>query len=238
MIDLDNYKVQIFADGASLDGIKRAKQNPLIKGFTTNPTLMRASGITDYKKFALEALEIIDGSSISFEVFSDDLDEMYSQAKKISSWGSNISVKIPITNTKGQSTTSLVKSLNEEKIVCNVTAMFTLKQVEDIYSVINSDTEVILSIFAGRIADTGLDPLPIMKEAVNYVSSNKNIKILWASPREALNIVQANEVGCSIITVTEDLLKKTSNFNKNLDKFSIETVAMFYKDAQKSGFNI
>ena len=199
---------------------------------------MRVSGITDYKKFAHEALEIIEGSPISFEVFSDDLDEMYNQAKKISSWGRNISVKIPITNTKGQSTTSLVKSLNEEKIVCNVTAMFTLKQVEDICSVINLDTEVILSIFAGRIADTGLDPIPIMKKAVKYVSSNKNIKILWASPREALNIVQANEVGCSIITVTEDLLKKTSSFNKNLDKFSIETVAMFYNDAKKSGFDI
>ena len=238
MIDLENYNIKIFADGASLDGIRKAKKNPLIKGFTTNPTLIRVSGITDYKKFALEALEIIEGSPISFEVFSDDLDEMYNQAKKISSWGRNISVKIPITNTKGQSTASLVKSLNEEKIVCNVTAMFTLKQVEDICSVINLDTEVILSIFAGRIADTGLDPIPIMKEVVKYVSSNKNIKILWASPREALNIVQANEVGCSIITVTEDLLKKTSSFNKNLDKFSIETVAMFYNDAKKSGFDI
>ncbi len=238
MMNIKDYKIKIFADGANLEGIKKAKQNPLIKGFTTNPTLMRASGVTDYKKFALEALEIINGSPISLEVFSDDLDEMYNQAKKIASWGPNISVKVPITNTKGQSTTSLVKSLNEEKIVCNVTAMFTLKQVEDICSVIKPDTEVILSIFAGRIADTGLDPIPIMKKAVDYVSSNENINILWASPREALNIVQANEVGCSIITVTEDLLKKTSSFNKNLDKFSLETVAMFYNDAKKSGFNI
>ena len=237
MINLENYNIEIFADGASIEGIRRAKENPLIKGFTTNPTLMRSSGVDDYKKFAQEALDIIDGSPISFEVFSDDLDEMYVQAKKISSFGRNISVKIPITNTKGYSTKKLVESLIKDEIVCNVTAMFTMKHVEEICSICDPDVEIILSIFAGRIADTGLDPIPIMKEAVNY-TKNSNAKILWASPREALNIVQANEVGCSIITITEDLLNKTANFNKDLNQFSLETVEMFYNDALKSGFNI
>lgn len=237
MINLEKLKVKIFADGASISGIRRAKENTLIKGFTTNPTLMRSSGVVDYKKFAQEALAIIDGSPISFEVFSDDLDEMYVQAKKISSFGRNISVKIPITNTKGHSTKTLVESLIKEKIVCNVTAMFTMKQVEEICSVCDTNLEIILSIFAGRIADTGLDPIPIMKDAVNY-TKNSNAKILWASPREALNIVQANDIGCSIITITEDLLNKTLNFNKDLNQFSLETVEMFYSDAQKSGFSI
>lgn len=238
MIDLEKFKIQIFADGASIEGIKRAKKNPIIKGFTTNPTLMRSSGVVDYEKFAVETLEIIGNSPISFEVFSDDLDEMYNQAKKIASWGDNISVKIPITNTKGHTTKNLVKSLVQENIVCNVTAMFTMKHVEDICSISNSNLDIILSIFAGRIADTGLDPIPLMKKAVDYKSGNENIKILWASPREALNIVQANDVGCSIITVTEDLIKKTASFNKGLDQFSLETVKMFYNDAEKSGFSI
>ena len=237
MIDLEKLNIQIFADGASISGIKRAKENALIKGFTTNPTLMRSSGVVDYKKFAEEALTIIDGSPISFEVFSEDLDEMYVQAKNISSCGRNISVKIPITNTKGYSTKTLVESLIKEKIVCNVTAMFTMKHVEEICSVCDSGVEIILSIFAGRIADTGLDPIPIMKNAVNY-TKDSNTKILWASPREALNIVQANDIGCSIITITEDLLNKTLNFNKDLNQFSLETVEMFYNDAKKSGFNI
>lgn len=237
MINLEKCNIQIFADGASIEGIRRAKENQLIKGFTTNPTLMRSSGVVDYKKFAEEVLDIIDGSPISFEVFSDDLDEMYVQAKKISSLGRNISVKIPITNTKGYSTKTLVESLIKDKIVCNVTAMFTMKHVEEICSICDPDIEIILSIFAGRIADTGLDPIPIMKEAVNY-TKNSNAEILWASPREALNIVQADEVGCSIITITEDLLNKTSNFNKDLNQFSLETVKMFYNDALKSGFDI
>ncbi len=237
MINLEESNIQIFADGASIEGIRRAKQNPLIKGFTTNPTLMRSSGVVDYKNFAQEALDIIDGSPISFEVFSDDLDEMYDQAKIIASFGKNISVKIPITNTKGYSTKDLVGSLIKDKIVCNVTAMFTMKHVEEIFSVCDSNIEIILSIFAGRIADTGMDPMPIMKEAVNY-TKNSNAKILWASPREVLNIVQAEEVGCSIITITEDLLNKTSSFNKDLNQFSLDTVKMFYNDAKKSGYNI
>ena len=238
MIEIHKSKTQIFADGASIDGIKKAKQNPLIKGFTTNPTLMRSSGVTDYKQFAHEVLKIIGDSPISFEVFSDDLDEMYKQAKIIASWGKNISVKIPITNTKGQSTKDLVKSLNSENIICNVTAMFTQNQVEEICSNISINTEIILSIFAGRIADTGVDPLPIMKQAIDFTSYSGNIKVLWASPREVLNVVQASEIGCSIITVTEDLINKISNFNKDLETFSLETVKMFYSDAQKSGYNI
>ena len=238
MIDIKKFNVEIFADGASIDGIVRASNNSLIKGFTTNPTLMRSSGVKDYKKFALEALDVIGNRPISFEVFSDNLDKMYDQAKIINSWGNNISVKIPITNTLGHSTVNLIKSLSIEGVICNVTAMFTMKHIRDVCEVCQFDSEIILSIFAGRIADTGIDPVPIMKEAVNFASFNKKIKILWASPREVLNIIQANEIGCSIITVTEELLNKISSFNKNLDQFSLETVKMFYNDAEKSGYKI
>ena len=238
MIKTEYFQIKIFADGANIEGIKRANNNPLIKGFTTNPTLMRASEVKDYEEFAHEVIQIIDNKPISFEVFSDDIDEMYIQAKKIASWGGNISVKIPITNTKGHTTSDLVKSLNKENIVCNVTAMFTIQHVEEITKNCNQETEIILSIFAGRIADTGIDPIPIMKKAVDITKNSNNIKILWASPREVLNIVQANDIGCSIITVTEDLINKIPNFNKDLDVFSLETVNMFYEDALKSGYNI
>ncbi|MDC1375722.1 transaldolase [bacterium] len=234
----NDLKIDIYADGANIKGIKEAKNNSLIKGFTTNPTLMRNSGIEDYKNFAQEALEIVGTSPISFEVFSDDLDEMYKQAKEISSWGSNISVKIPITNTLGKSTSTLVSSLSKENVFCNVTAIFTDNQVEEMIEASSNNCKMILSVFAGRIADTGIDPIPAMKSYVEKVSLKENIKILWASPREALNIVQANDIGCDIITVTDDLLKKVSSFNKDLSQFSLETVKMFYNDAQKSGYTI
>ena len=233
-----DLKIKIFADGANLEGIKSAIQNPLVSGFTTNPTLMKASGIKDYKSFAFDALKIVENLPISFEVFSDDLDEMYEQAKEIGSWGKNVNVKIPITNTKGHSCKELVKTLNSENIICNVTAMFTKKHLEDIVSVCNQDQKIILSFFAGRIADTGIDPLPFMKDTVEYVNNNKNISILWASPREVLNVVHADQVGCQIITVTNDLLNKLNSFGKDLNQFSLETVQMFYNDALVSGFKI
>lgn len=235
---MEQLKIDIYADGANLEGIKQAKENSIIKGFTTNPTLMKNSGVEDYEKFALEALSIVDGNPISFEVFSDDLDEMYNQAHKIASWGKNISVKIPITNTLGVSTSELVSNLSKENVFCNVTAIFTEDQVNEMIDASNDNCEMILSIFAGRIADTGVDPIPFMKNFVSKVSSKKNIKILWASPREALNIVQANEIGCDIITVTDDLLKKVNTFGKNLNEFSLETVKMFYNDARQSGYTI
>ena len=235
---MKNLKVNIYADGANIQNIKLAKLNPLIKGFTTNPTLMRNSGIKNYKSFAKEALEIVNGSPISFEVFSDDLDEMYKQAKEISSWGNNISVKIPITNTLGISTKNLLASLSKEGIFCNVTAIFTIEQIEKTFEACDPNCPLILSIFAGRIADTGIDPVPIMDKAVQITKSREHVQVLWASPREVLNIKQADQIGCHIITVTDDLLKKLSNFDKNLEDFSLETVKMFYQDAKSSGYEI
>lgn len=235
---MKNLKIDIYADGANIDNIKLAKLNPTIKGFTTNPTLMRNSGIKNYKNFAKEALQIVNGSPISFEVFSDDLDEMYNQAKEISSWGKNISVKIPITNTLGISTNNLLTSLSKEGVFCNVTAIFTMKQIETTYDACADNCPLILSVFAGRIADTGIDPLPIMSKAVELTNDRDHVKVLWASPREVLNIKQANEIGCHIITVTDDLLKKMSNFDKSLEDFSLETVKMFYQDAKTSGYVI
>ena len=237
-MNVSELKIKIFADGANLDGIKVAKENPLIKGFTTNPTLMKVSGVKNYKDFAFEALKIVEDLPISFEVFSDDLDEMYNQAKEIGSWGKNVNVKIPITNTQGVSCKDLVKSLNSENITCNVTAMFTQQQLEDIVSICTPNQEIILSIFAGRIADTGIDPVFFMKNAVESVKNNNKVSILWASPREVLNIIHAEQVGCHIITVTNDLLSKVNNFGKDLNLFSLETVKMFYNDALESGFKI
>lgn len=236
MIDVNKMNLSIYADGADLESIKQAKKNPLVKGFTTNPTLMRQAGVTDYEAFAKAALEVVDGMPLSLEVFSDDFEEMEWQARKIASWGKNVNVKIPVTNTKGKSAAKLVKSLSDDGIICNVTALMTLEQVEEITESLNPQTEAIISVFAGRIADTGLDPMPLMREAVSIAAAKPKAKMLWASPREALNIVQADEVGCHIITVTPALLSKVSSFNKDLNQFSMETVQMFYNDAKASGF--
>ena len=238
MPDINKMKIHIYADGADLESIKRSKQIPYIKGFTTNPTLMRQAGVTDYEAFAKEAIEIVDGAPLSLEVFSDDFAEMEVQARKIASWGSNVNVKIPITNTKGKPSKDLVKSLSDDGIICNVTAIFTLEQVSDIVNALNPDCAAIISIFAGRIADSGVDPVPLMKEAVKIAKAKPKAKILWASPREVLNIVQADETGCGIITVTPDLLKKVSSFNKDPNQFSLETVQMFFNDARASGYNL
>ena len=235
---INKLNVDIFADGASLKQIETQNKIDWIKGFTTNPTLMKKNGIKDYKKFAYEVLNVVNQKPLSLEVFSDDLNEMLDQAYEIASWHENINVKIPITNTKGQLTINLIEKLNKSKIKCNVTAIFTINQVEAVLEKINDDTYTILSIFAGRIADTGIDPAQIIKKSVNLVHNKNNTKILWASPRELLNIFQANELGCDIITVADDILNKIPNIGKNLDKFSLETVKMFFNDAVSSDFSI
>lgn len=233
-------KIQIFADGADYDGIVKFNQDNLIKGFTTNPTLMKKAGVSDYGDFARKLVNIINPEkSISFEVFADNLDEMYTQAKIISSWGNNIYVKIPITNTKGESTNTLVKNLINDGIKCNVTAIFTVKQISNLLDLIDKlEIPLILSVFAGRIADTGIDPMKIMRECSSKTKSFTNCKLLWASPREILNIFQAIETETDIITVPIEMLSKLKNLEKNLEEFSLETVKMFYNDAQNAGFKI
>ena len=238
MTDISNFTVKIFADGADLQSIRTLYTQPFVKGFTTNPTLMRQAGISNYKSFALDVLKIVPDRPVSFEVFADDIPSMEAQAFEIASWGKNVNVKIPITNTKGESTAPLVQRLSNKGVICNVTAMFTIAQVQEIINVLNTETPAILSIFAGRIADTGLDPVPLMQEAVTIASVKPKAEILWASPRELLNIFQANEVGCHIITVTHDVLKKLSGVGKDLNVFSLETVSMFYNDAKTAGYTI
>ena len=233
-----DLKIKIFADGADLDGIRDMVGDPLIKGFTTNPTLMRKAGVSDYKAFALEALKIVTDKPISFEVFADEFDEMEAQALEIASWGKNVNVKIPITNTRGESAAPLIGRLSAQGVAVNVTAMFTLEQVGEVVDVLDPATPAILSVFAGRVADSGRDPIPHMKEAVGIATAKPKAEVLWASPRELLNIFQADEVGCHIITVTNDVIKKLSNAGKDLGKFSLETVKMFYDDAQAAEYVI
>ena len=238
MNKLKDLNIKIFADGADLVSIENLNMNQNVSGFTTNPSLMKKAGVVDYMKFCKDVLKITKNKPVSFEIFSDDLDEMYDQANEIASWGESIFVKIPITNSKGKNTSGLIKKLLENKIKCNVTAILTIQQVKEIYEISNFETEVIISIFAGRIADTGIDPIPMMTEAINICKSKKNIEILWASTRELINIFQANQIGCQIITVPHDILKKISLIGKNLDDLSLETVQMFLNDATKAGFKI
>ena len=235
---IDQLNVKIFADGADINSIKSLSQISYIKGFTTNPTLMKKSGVDNYKKFSKEILKIVKDKPISFEVFADEIDEMEEQAREINSWGENVNIKIPVTNTKGESTAELVSKLSDSGIICNVTAIFSNDQIINIIKKINFDTKMILSVFAGRIADTGIDPVSIMKESINIIKEYKNIELLWASPRELLNIFQANHIGCHIITVSDELLKKLTSIGKDLDQFSLETVSMFYNDAKAAGYQI
>jgi len=235
---LDKLKTKIFADGADMAGILELYRNPYIKGFTTNPTLMRQSGISDYEKFSKEVLEHITDRPISLEVFSDDFEEMERQARKISTWGKNVYVKIPITNTKHQSSLDLVKRLALEGIQLNVTALMTLEQVEATSVALKNHAPSYISVFAGRIADTGRDPMPLMKRAVEIMLPHTKQELIWASPRELLNIFHADEIGCHVITVTHDILKKLALVGKDLDEYSLDTVKMFYSDAQKAGFNL
>jgi transaldolase len=232
-------KVEIFADGASLSSIETFNANPLIKGFTTNPTLMKKDGVKDYKEHSLKIAELVNPKPVSFEVFSDDFDEMYDQAKTIAKWGENINVKIPISNTKGDSSEPLINSLAKEGVKLNITAIFTLEQVETALTSTIDSPYSIISIFAGRIADTGVDPEHICKSSVELKNKlNKNAKILWASPREVYNIFQADNSGCDIITVAHDILNKLGSIDKDLEEFSIETVKMFYNDASEAGYEI
>jgi transaldolase len=230
--------IKIFADGADLDSIKRLLKNKLVKGFTTNPTLMKKAGIKNYEIFSKSVAKLVYPKSVSLEVFSDDLDEMYSQAKIISSWGKNIFVKIPIINTMGFSTNRIVKQLSDEKVNLNITAIFTFKQIKDVIKVLNKNSNTILSIFAGRIADSGRDPEHLIKKSIKISKKYKKIQILWASTREAYNIIQADNCGCHIITISDDIINKVKYFGKNLNTFSKETVKMFYNDAKSSGFKI
>lgn len=238
MTGILDLKVKIYADGANKEGMLDMYRHPYVKGFTTNPTLMRKAGITDYRAFALDVVKAIPDRSISFEVFSDDFDEMYEQAMQIANWGENVYVKIPVTNTKGESSCGLIEKLAEKGVQMNVTALMTEQQVVDVTAALKSSASSYISVFAGRIADTGQDPLPLMQKAVDIMSVNHGLELIWASPRELLNIFQAHDIGCHIITVTNDILKKLSLVGKDLDQFSLETVDMFYKDAQSAGFSL
>ena len=233
-----SLNVKLFADGADLSGIKEMALNPEIAGFTTNPTLMRKAGVVDYKSFAKEVLKIVPNKPVSFEVFADDFPTMERQALEIASWGKNVNVKIPVTNTKGEFCGALVKKLSDAGVQVNVTALMTLDQVQRVTDALNPNTAAIISVFAGRIADTGRDPVPVMARSVEIMKAKPKSELIWASPRELLNIFQAEEVGCHIITATNDILKKLSLFHKDLNLYSLETVEMFYKDAKAAGFNI
>jgi transaldolase len=238
MRTLADLRVKIFADGADRDEMLALAQNPLIKGFTTNPTLMRKAGVVDYTKFADEVLRSITTRPVSFEVFSDDFDEMERQARAIAGWGSNVYVKIPITNTRGASAQTLVRRLSDAGVKVNVTAVLTLDQVEGISRCFADDVPGYVSVFAGRIADTGRDPLPIMAAALERLASRPRVELIWASPRELLNVFHADQIGCHIITVTADILKKLSLVGTNLDQYSLETVKMFYEDARSAGYSL
>ena len=231
-------RVKIFADGADLDGILALYSNPLIKGFTTNPTLMRKSGIADYEAFAHQLVAAIPDRPISFEVFADDFDEMIAQGRVIASWGANVNVKIPVTTTKGAFTGPVVRTLANAGIAVNVTAVMTEQQVERIAECLAPNVPAIVSVFAGRVADTGRDPVPVMRAALRALSARPKAELLWASPRELLNIFQADDIGCHIITVSHDLLAKLSLVGKDLGDYSLETVKMFHRDAVAAGFRI
>jgi len=236
--EISKLKIKLFADGADIGNMIQMAALPHIAGLTTNPTLMFKAGVSDYQKFAKSVLREITNKPVSFEVFSDNLDEMERQAKTIASWGENVYIKIPVTNTSGLSTSTLVRKLVNEGTKVNVTAVFSETQVHAISKVLSNEVPSYVSIFAGRIADTGRDPLQIVKKTLSELSSNSNCEVIWASPRELLNVFQANEIGCHIITATPDILMKLNLVGKDLDEYSLETVKMFYNDAQKSGFSI
>ena len=238
MNQLDNLNVKIFADGADRASMLTLYANPLIKGFTTNPTLMRNAGVGDYEEFARTLLCDIPDRPISFEVFADDFDEMQWQAEEIASWGGQVNVKIPVTNTKAQSSAPLIRRLARLGIRLNVTALMTLDQVREVADCLADAPPSYVSLFAGRVADTGVDPVPMMAEAVEILSNYPQLELIWASPREVLNILQADSIGCQVITVTHDLLKKLKIIGRDLTEYSLDTVKMFYNDAQSAGFRL
>ena len=230
--------IKLFADGADKVGIMEMYQNPRIDGFTTNPTLMRKAGITDYVAFAKDLLREIPDKPISFEVFADEFDEMERQAFEIAGWGKNVYVKIPVMNTKRQASYDLVQKLSQAGVQLNITAMMTLEQVNKVTEAVQGGASCFVSVFAGRVADTGIDPVPMMQEALKLLKNAPNAELLWASPREVLNVYQAEAIGCHIITATNDILKKLELNGKNLDVYSQETVQMFFNDAQAAGFQL
>jgi transaldolase len=238
MIVIDRLKVKLFADGADKSGMLEMHAKPYIKGLTTNPTLMGKAGIRDYRAFAKDILKAIPDKPISFEVFSDEFADMERQAREIAGWGNNVYVKIPVTNTRRTPSYELVRRLAKGKVKINVTAVMTLGQVRDVVAALDPETPSYVSVFAGRIADTGRDPVPLMAAAVQLVGINPRAELIWASPRELLNIFQADAIGCHIITVTSDILKKLPLVNHDLDEYSLDTVKMFYKDAVAAGFDL
>jgi transaldolase len=231
-------RVKIYADGADLAAMRRLAAEPLIQGFTTNPTLMRQAGVADYAAFARDVLDCISGRPVSFEVFADDLQTMERQALTIAAWGPNVYVKIPVTNTRGVSTAPVLRSLAEQGVKVNVTALLTLAQVRICAEALGQSRAACISVFAGRIADTWRDPVPVMQAALECLRPYPQLELIWASPRELLNIFQADTMGCHIITVTPELLKKLSLVDKDLDEYSLETVRMFYEDARKAGLTL
>jgi transaldolase len=238
MIEPGPMSIKLFADGADISTMAELAKDPSIKGFTTNPTLMRKSGVSDYESFARDVLDVIADHPVSFEVFSDEFDEMERQAHRIASWADNVYVKVPVTNTRGESSAKLIRRLCDDGVKVNVTAVMSLSQVRRIADTLDDSNGAIVSVFAGRIADSGRDPVPIMAAALELLSLNPSLELLWASPREVLNIVQADAVGCHIITVTIDLLEKMSCLGRSLDRFSLDTVKMFRRDAAAAGFSL
>jgi transaldolase len=233
---LSELKIKIFADGADKAAMLQLYAKPYVQGFTTNPTLMRKAGISDYEAFARDILEAIPDRPISFEVFADDCAEMQRQARKITAWGANVYVKIPVTNTRGDSSLGLIRHLAQEGVKLNVTALLPLDQVRDVSAALADGPSAYVSVFAGRIADTGTDPVPLMSTALDIMKAYPHLELIWASPRELLNIFQANAIGCHIITVTNDILQKLALVGKDLHEYSLDTVKMFHQDAVKSGF--
>jgi transaldolase len=235
---IDQLSVKIFADGADLAGMLDLYRKPFIKGFTTNPTLMRKSGITDYRAFAREVLAAIPDRPISFEVLSDDIEEMGRQADTIAGWGPNVYVKVPVTNTHGDSTCALVRALSQRGVKVNVTALLPLEQVRAVVDAVAGGAPACVSVFAGRLADTGIDPVPLMKQAVELLRAAPNAELIWASPRELLNVFHADQIGCHIITVTHDILQKLPLVGRDLHEYSLDTVKMFHRDAEHAGFTL
>jgi transaldolase len=238
MPSCSDLKVKLFADGAELSVIARLAEDPLIRGFTTNPTLMRKAGVLDYAAFAREVLAIVPDRPVSFEVFSDDFDEMERQALEIASWGGNVHVKIPVTNTRGESSGALVRRLSAAAVKLNVTAILTSEQVAGVVDSLADGASGFVSVFAGRIADTGRDPIPVMKRSLELLRARPGFQLIWASPRELLNVFQADAIGCHVLTATTDILSKLKLVGKDLDEYSLETVQMFYDDAQSAGYAI
>ena len=234
----NDLRIKIFADGADLSTMVEMSKKPIIRGLTTNPTLMRKAGINDYKKFAKEVLVEIQDKPISFEVFSDDLNEMIDQATEIASWGKNVNVKIPVTNSKGVETTKVVRELSSRGVPLNITAILTANQVRSVVNSLDDKSIAFISVFAGRIADTGRDPIPLMQEALKIMEVKPKSELIWASPRELLNVIQADAIGCHVITATSDILKKLEIIGKDLSQYSLETVKMFRDDAVASGYRI